>query len=90
MLPIGLILLLLTGIGPLLAWRKSTVCEPRRTSSCGRRSPAWSPAVALSLLGVRVWASGICFALCAFVTATIGQEFIRGAQVRKGRPAPTS
>ena len=27
MLPIGLILLLLTGIGPLLAWRKSTVLE---------------------------------------------------------------
>ena len=30
MLPIGLILLLLTGIGPLLAWRKSTRVEPAR------------------------------------------------------------
>ncbi len=29
MLPIGLILLLLTGIGPLLAWRKSTVSNLR-------------------------------------------------------------
>src|SRR5204863_966433 len=26
---------------------------------------------------------GACFALCAFVVATIGQEFIRGARVRK-------
>jgi cytochrome c-type biogenesis protein CcmF len=34
-------------------------------------------------LGVRVWASGICFALCAFVTATIVQEFVRGARVRQ-------
>ena len=40
MLPIGLILLLLTGIGPLLAWRKSTVAQPASSSSCGRRSPA--------------------------------------------------
>jgi len=39
---------------------------------------------AVYALGIRVWASGICFALCAFVGATITQEFIRGAQVRKG------
>jgi cytochrome c-type biogenesis protein CcmF len=37
----------------------------------------------LVALGVRVWASGICFALCAFVFGTIGQEFIRGAEVRR-------
>jgi cytochrome c-type biogenesis protein CcmF len=35
-------------------------------------------------LGVRVWSSGICFALSAFVFGTITQEFIRGANVRKG------
>ena len=29
MVPIGLVLLLLTGIGPLLAWRKSTVANLR-------------------------------------------------------------
>ena len=34
-------------------------------------------------LGVRVWASGICFALCAWVAGTIIQEFVRGAKVRK-------
>src|SRR5690606_20137227 len=39
--------------------------------------------VALVALGVRVWSSGICFALCAFVTATIVQEFWRGARVRQ-------
>ena len=29
------------------------------------------------------WASGLCFALCAFVTVTIVQEFVRGAMVRR-------
>src|SRR5206468_4523917 len=38
---------------------------------------------ALAALGVRVWISGLCFALCAFVTATIVQEFVRGARVRR-------
>jgi cytochrome c-type biogenesis protein CcmF len=74
MLPIGLILLLLTGIGPLLAWRKSTLSLSFAIVTTG----------ALVALGVRVWVSGACFALCAFVLATIGQEFIRGAQVRRG------
>ncbi len=64
MLPIGLTLLLLTGIGPLLAWRKSHLVEPAARSSSGRSSPALVTAGALVALGVRVWSSGICFALC--------------------------
>jgi len=83
MLPIGLILLFLTGVGPLLAWRKST-------SSNLRYQFQWPvlvavvTAVALFALGVRVWTSGLAFALCAFVGMTIAQEFWRGARVRKG------
>ena len=83
MLPIGLILLLLTGIGPLLAWRKSTFSNLVH-QFLWPASAAVVTAVALYALGVRVWASGICFALCAFVIGTVVQEFIRGAQVRKG------
>jgi cytochrome c-type biogenesis protein CcmF len=82
MLPIGLALLALTGVGPLLAWRKSTVSN--------LLDQFLYPAVfafvvsgALVFLGVRVWSSGICFALCAFVMGTIAQEFIRGAEVRR-------
>ena len=33
--------------------------------------------------GMRVWSSGLCFALCAFVVGTIVQEFWRGANVRR-------
>ena len=35
-------------------------------------------------LGVRIWSSGLCFAISAFVTGTILQEFWRGANVRRG------
>jgi len=83
MLPIGLILLLLTGVGPLLAWRKSTlknVVEQFLWPSVA----ALVTGVALYAVGVRVWTSGLCFALCAFVVTTIVQELVRGAQVRKG------
>jgi len=30
-----------------------------------------------------VWSSGLCFALCAFVTGTVVQEFVRGGNVRR-------
>src|SRR4051794_991542 len=83
MRPIGLVLLVLTGIAPLLAWRKSTLSNLVYQFT-------W-PVAAMMVtgagvyaLGIRVWSSGLCFALCAFVGGTILQEFIRGAQVRKG------
>ena len=83
MIPIGLMLLLLTGIGPLLAWRKSTLSNLLYQF-------LWPTAVAVATvallyaLGFRVWVSGICFALCGFVVGTVGQEFVRGAVVRRG------
>ena len=40
--------------------------------------------VALYFAGFRVWTSGLCFGLCGFVFGTIGQEFFRGAGVRRG------
>ena len=83
MLPIGLILLLLTGIAPLLAWRKSTLSN-LRDSFLWPTSAASITAIALAALGVRVWSSGLCFAFCAFVATTIVQEFWRGARVRQG------
>jgi cytochrome c-type biogenesis protein CcmF len=82
MAPIGLALLLLTGIAPLLAWRKTTLTNLRDEF-------LWPVALtvagttALLALGVRVWSSGICFALCMFVTVSILQEFWRGARVRQ-------
>ena len=83
MTPVGLILLLLTGIGPLLAWRKTTLSQPASSSSSGPPSPALVAGGVVVALGVRVWSSGICFALCGFVFGTIAQEYVRGANVRQ-------
>jgi cytochrome c-type biogenesis protein CcmF len=83
MAPVGLILLFLTGVGPLLAWRKSTV-RNLREQFLFPTVFALVVAGTLVALGVRVWSSGICFALSAFVFGTISQEFWRGARVRQG------
>src|SRR5215207_7683028 len=82
MLPIGLALLALTVVGPLLAWRKSTIAN-LVDQFLYPVVFAFVVAGGLVALGVRVWSSGVCFALCAFVFGTIAQEFIRGAEVRR-------
>jgi cytochrome c-type biogenesis protein CcmF len=82
MAPIGLILLLLTGVAPLLAWRRSTLANLRESFLWPVVFMAAVTAVFVGL-GVRVWSSGLCFALCAFVAAAIIQEYVRGARVRK-------
>ncbi len=81
MVPIGLILLFLTGTGPLLAWRKSTLTN-LRDSFLFPSAVAIVTAGVLKGLGLQLWASGLCFSLCAFVTGTISQEFWRGARIR--------
>jgi cytochrome c-type biogenesis protein CcmF len=82
MTPVGLILLLLTGIGPLLAWRSSTLANLREQFLWPIAAGVAAGAIALAV-GIRVWSSGICFALCGFVVGTMVQEFLRGAAVRR-------
>ena len=83
MTPIGLALLVLTGIAPLLAWRKSTLSNLVHQFTWPV-SAAMVTAAAVTAIGIPFWASGLCFAFCAFVGTTLLQEFIRGAQVRQG------
>jgi c-type cytochrome biogenesis protein CcmF len=82
MTPIALVLLFLTGAGPLLAWRKSTLSN-LAYQFMWPAIACLGTAAALAALGIRVWASGICFSLCALVAATITQEFFRGANIRR-------
>jgi cytochrome c-type biogenesis protein CcmF len=82
MLPIGLAMLFLTGVGPLLAWRRTTPANLREQFLAPVVVAVATP-VSLALLGIAIWPVGMCFSLCAFVTVTIVQEFIRGAAVRR-------
>ena len=80
--PLGMGLLLLTGIGPLLAWRKTSGESLRRNLTI----PAVigvATAAAVAVMGVRHPYAIISFALCGFVTATIVAEFWRGARARQ-------
>src|SRR5271168_2890110 len=89
-LPIGLFLLFLTGIGPLLAWRSTSLRSIRRNFIL----PSIAMGVALVVLllvGVRPWAAGddwqatlfslVTFTLAAGVITAISAEFLRGASV---------
>jgi len=82
MAPVGLVLLLLTGTGPLLAWRKSTL-KNLRDQFLWPATAALVTAGAIVALRIPFWASGLCFALCGFVTGTIVQEFWRGGKIRR-------
>jgi cytochrome c-type biogenesis protein CcmF len=92
MVPIGLILLLLTGIGPLIAWRKASV-DHLRHQFLGPGAAGAIVGLATGILWAKSVAAGIAFGLCAFVFGTIWQEFWRGTRVRQrstGQDALTS
>jgi len=89
-IPVGLFLLFLTGIGPLLAWRSTSLRSIRRNFIL----PGIAFVVALIVLmiaGVRPWSAGdamqstifslITFSLAAGVVTAITSEFLRGAFV---------
>jgi cytochrome c-type biogenesis protein CcmF len=82
MAPIGLILLFLTGVGPLLAWRRTTLTNLRNQFLVPVSLAVVTGGV-LVAMGLYLWSSGLCFALSAFVLGTVGQEFWRGARIRK-------
>jgi cytochrome c-type biogenesis protein CcmF len=79
--PLGLLLLALTGIGPLIAWRKASTANLRRQFIA---PVSWGvvTAAVLLLLGVRQLAPIMTWSLAAFVMGTIVQEFWRGTRAR--------
>ena len=82
MTPVGLILLMLTGVGPLLAWRRSSFSNIAPQFIWPGASGLAAAAVAVGYYQIPIWPSGLCFALCGFVIGTIGQEFVKGANIR--------
>ena len=79
MVPIGLFLLFLTGVGPLFSWRKTSVESLRRNFQ-------W-PGVASVVLVVALIAAGmrstyalVSFGFCLFVALTVFAEFYKGSK----------
>ncbi len=85
-IPIALCLLLLTAVGPLLAWRK-TSAESLRKNFLIPALIALAVGVVLVVLGMKPWVdisyfySLMAIMLSVLVAATIGSEFIRGGLV---------
>src|SRR6201984_50599 len=93
-IPVALLLLLLTAVGPLLAWRKTSLESLRRNFSWPALGavgvgiflmatpPAWG-----SFFGMRPWKDSAYFyslmaaMLGAMVVLTVASEFIRGGRV---------
>jgi cytochrome c-type biogenesis protein CcmF len=82
--PLALVLVLLTGIGPLLAWRRFTPAALWRV--------AWAPvgAVAITLVVLLALTNAAdsppslaMFCLVAFVITAVGQELVRGTAARR-------
>ena len=83
-IPLGLLLLLLTGVGPLLAWRKTSADSLRRNFTWPVIAGLIAAAIAFAL-GYREVYAVICMGLCGFVATTIVMEFYRGARVVRAR-----
>ncbi len=79
MVPIGLFLLFLTGVGPLFAWRRTSVESLRRNFQ-------WPGIAAIALVaalfaaGIRHAYALISFGFCLFVAITVLVEFHKGAR----------
>ncbi len=78
--PLFLLLFLLMGIGPLLGWR-------RTSREAMRKQFVW-PVVTGVVIGVAIWLftrtvyPALGLGVCAFATATIAQEYVRGMRAR--------
>jgi cytochrome c-type biogenesis protein CcmF len=80
--PLGLLLLALTGIGPLIAWRKASTANLRRQFVTPVSAGA-ATLVVLLAAGVRDLYPVMTFTLAGFVAGTVLQEFYRGIRARR-------
>ena len=81
--PLALILVLLSGIGPLIAWRRATAANLRRNFVL----PVGTGVAALAVL-VAAGVTGslpalLMFGFAAFVAGAVGQELWRGVRARR-------
>jgi cytochrome c-type biogenesis protein CcmF len=81
--PLALVLVLLSGVGPVIAWRRATLANARRNFA--------APLLAALITLIVLLAAGVdqkplaiaMFCCAAFVLGSIGQEFVRGVSARR-------
>jgi cytochrome c-type biogenesis protein CcmF len=83
-IPIAMFLLFLTGVGPLLAWRKTSADALKRNFAWPSAGGILAGIVAF-ILGFRQFYPLVCLILSVFVVLTIFSEFYRGARVVAAR-----
>jgi cytochrome c-type biogenesis protein CcmF len=80
--PLALILVLLSGIGPVISWRKATLANARRNLLTPILT-GLTTLVVLLVAGIADKPTAIIMFCCAgFVFGAIGQEFYRGTRAR--------
>jgi cytochrome c-type biogenesis protein CcmF len=81
--PLAIVLVLLSGIGPVIAWRKATASNARRNFLLPG-VVALAIGAVLAALGVASRPAALLMFICgAFVVLSVGQEFWRGVGVRR-------
>jgi len=80
-IPLGLALLALTGIGPLIAWRRASIANLQRQFAVPVTVGVFT-GLALLVGGMRDFYPLMAMALGGFVLGTVVQEFARGTRAR--------
>jgi len=80
--PLGIVLLFLTGVGPVIAWRRASAKSLRRNFTFSLVSGVIF-GVLFFLLGYRNYYAIVVLSLAGFVLGTILSEFYRGTRARQ-------
>src|SRR5881398_2437492 len=80
-IPLGLALLALTGIGPLIAWRRASIQNLQRQFAVPGTVGVFTSLILL-VAGMRDFYALMAIRLGGFVVGTVVQEFARGARAR--------
>jgi cytochrome c-type biogenesis protein CcmF len=80
-IPLGLALLALTGVGPLIAWRRASLPNLQRQFAVPAAAGGFTLLVLL-VAGMRDFYALVAIALGGFVVGTVIQEFARGVRAR--------
>ena len=80
--PLGLALLLLTGVGPLIAWRRASIGNLQRQFA-GPVISGVTTGFVLLLFGMRDFTAIVAYAFAGFVSMTVMQEFYKGVGARR-------